>query len=340
MSTRATILFCIAAAAVVAALKDCDNVLSDVGSRFVGQCNNKWSNLKPLVMPTQSGVGFAWIKYKLDKSFTSASNAQDEIDSSPTPAVIGPDNRFYIVDDHHTLCALDYSGYTSTSVTLEVICDKRSTGLTMEEFFSDLQSQGLCFLGAHPGNDPNALPVLIPYTSLPQSFDFTPTHTSFANDPWRALAGYSRKVTTVPGFPSCGKNDDKNCERCFYRGCGSGGQASSGQGVAFFEFQWAYYMNDAAIKTASLWPTKEAYEVFVSAYKLLPVSSAVATVKSIEPDDWLAAATLLIPLCRSASVGLYSVPTSIYSGSGVLPGYALGPVKLQADPSCSAPSCK
>ena len=98
----------------------------------------RWSNLKPIIKPTQKEVGYAWIQYKLNKDFTSSSKAQDEIDSSATPAVIGPDNAFYIVDDHHTLCALDYSGYNSVSVTLNVICDKRYLK-NMDDFWTEMQ---------------------------------------------------------------------------------------------------------------------------------------------------------------------------------------------------------
>lgn len=50
------------------------------------------------------------MRYKLDKDFSTAKDAQKEISSATTPAVIGPDSYLYIVDDHHTLSALDYSG--------------------------------------------------------------------------------------------------------------------------------------------------------------------------------------------------------------------------------------
>lgn len=333
------LLICLLACTQVArALIDCDNVLSSAAP-FTGSCNNKWSNLKPLVKPTQSGVGWAWVTYKLNKSFGSSSDAQSEMDDSPTPVAIGPDGHYYVVDDHHTLSALDYSGYDETSVTLNVICDKRQENYSMADFFADLSAQGLCYLGAHPKGKPNGLPELIPYTALPKDFSFTPDHSSFADDRWRALAGFSRKVTEVEGFPKCGSNDDKNCERCFYRGCGHDGQAASGKGVPFFEFQWAYFLNDATISNPSLWPTKEQFEAFSSAYKALPESSSPKAVKDTDTDAWLSAAALAVPLCRGQSVAGYRVPTSLYKGSGVLPGFVTGPIKLEADPQCSAPQC-
>jgi len=330
----------IAFLAVGSASEDCDNVLSSKKEGFSGECKNTWAKLKPLLAPTQSGVGYAWVKYKVDKDFGSAKDAQSSVDASPTPAVIGPDGTIYIVDDHHTLCALDYSGFEDTSVTINVLCDKRNSGETMADFFHDLKSQGLAYLGAHPHNNPNALPVPIPYTSLPTKFSFTKDGSSFANDPWRALAGYSRKVQDVPNYPSCGSSDDKYCERCFYRGCDAAGQSSKGKSVPFFEFQWSYYMNDATLVTPSLWPSKDDFESFSAAYKNLPTSSDAKDVKNVDVDEWLGAAALLVPLCRAPSVAQYRVPTSIYSGSGILPGFVVGATKLDADPDCSPPTCK
>lgn len=138
----------------VSALIDCDNVLNNLSSSFIGLCNNKWKNLQPLLKPTQTEVGFAWIEYKLEKNFKDASDAQDEIDSSPTPGILAPDNFIYIIDDHHSLCALDFSGYDSTSVTIDVICDCRSLS-SMTEFWKILKEKNLVYLNAHPKNQPN-----------------------------------------------------------------------------------------------------------------------------------------------------------------------------------------
>lgn len=321
------------------ATKDCDNVISD-GEPFTGICANKWSTLKPYMAPTQSGVGYAWVKYKLEQSFGSADDAQSEIDASPIPAAIGPDNKIYLVDDHHTLCALDYSGYTDTKVTVNVLCDKRGLNYTQSDFFSDLHSQGLCYLGAHPNNNPNALPEPISWNQLPKFFAFTPEKTEFTNDPWRSLAGYSRKVTSAPGFPTCDGNDDKYCERSFYRGCGNQGSHSEGQGVPYFEFQWAYFINSAAYDV-SLWPSKQLHAAFMQSYVSLPITSASphTALKEVHTDDWLDIAATLTALCRSQVVSGFRVPSSIFPGTGVLPGFVIGSEKLQSDPDCSLPRC-
>jgi hypothetical protein len=88
---------------------------------FTGDCDSKWKNLKPLIKPTQDEVGYAWVQRKYDKNFQSSNDAQEEIDSSPIPAVLGPTDdgsgTIYIVDHHHELAALDWSGYTDVSVS-------------------------------------------------------------------------------------------------------------------------------------------------------------------------------------------------------------------------------
>jgi hypothetical protein len=249
----------------VVCLIDCTEVLKDENS-FIGECNNKWNNLKPFIMPTQREVGYAWIQHKIENDFNSENNAQSTINGSPTPVVIGPDNLFYIVDDHHTLCALDYSEFISVTVSLYVICDKRH--MTMDEFWTDMKTNKLVYLAAHPKNSPNALPLPIEPSDLPQEFSFTKSKIVFSDDPWRSIAGYSRKVESAPGAPSCLATDSKYCERCMYRGCIDGSQ-QSGPGVAFFEFQWAYFMLDATFYSTELWPSVSLWTSFYNSYSKL-----------------------------------------------------------------------
>jgi hypothetical protein len=85
-------------------------------------------------------VGYSWIAYKLGKDFTSASGAQDAV-SGAAPAVLGPGPALYLLDDHHTLAALDYSGYKDTKVVMEVICDQRN--MTQEVFWQTMAKQHL-----------------------------------------------------------------------------------------------------------------------------------------------------------------------------------------------------
>lgn len=280
-------------------------------------------------------MGYSWIKYKLDKDFDKESNAQDAID--PIPAVIGPGPYIYIVDDHHTLCALDYSGFEDVSVTVNILCDKRNS--SVESFWSDMSEQNLAYLAAHPAGKPNSLPTAISYKTIPSSFSFSEKEKVFSNDPWRSLAGYSRKVQEAPApAPTCNtdKGDSKYCERCMFRGCNDGYQ-NNGQGVSYFEFRWSYYMNDATYFHTSYWTSSEDLKSLKSDYEEIYDEDDI---DKIDPDDWMKLAESVISLCRGSTTASYSLPSELYPTSSSLPGYVQGYEKLADDPSCSLPICK
>lgn len=298
-----------------------------------------------IVVATQKQVGYAWIQYKLEKDFTTASDAQKSFLDTSTPVVIGPGPAYYIVDDHHTLCALDYSGHEDVVVTLNILCDKRD--MNESDFWQDLSKQNLANLVAHPEDEPNSLPIAIDYSDLSSEFSFTSKSQLLSDDPWRSLAGFSRKVSQPSSkeAPQCDseQGDSEYCERCMYRGCGDGYQ-SSGGGVAFFEFRWSYFMNEATYYDSSYWPTVDEYQSFKSAYSQLSVSdngSSSGGMDNIDVEEWQAVAASVVALCRSDATKVYKVPTDLYPGSSstVLPGYYNGYVKLADDPACSAPVC-
>jgi hypothetical protein len=130
--------------------------------------------------------------------------------------VIGPDNAFYIVDDHHNLGALDFAEWGVVTVTVNVTCDKR--GETMQSFWYDMRKNNLAYLGLHPLGQENSLPVLITPSDLPVSFDFTAARKSFSDDPWRSIAGFSRKVENAPP-PAQPCASYKYCNRCMVLTC-------------------------------------------------------------------------------------------------------------------------
>ena len=85
-------------------------------------CTDTWPALQPLLRPTQSNLGWAWVARKLSKEFDSVKDAQEKLDEDPVPVVFGPDyismyhddaatngSAFFLTDDHHTLASLDYS---------------------------------------------------------------------------------------------------------------------------------------------------------------------------------------------------------------------------------------
>lgn len=315
----------------VEGLLNCDDVLSE-SSLFTGKCDNKWKNLKPLLKPTQPQVGYAWIQYKLDKDFTSENDAQAAMDDSATPAVIGPGPAIYIVDDHHTLCALDFAGYEDVKATMNILCDMRN--YTTSDFWATLSSQNLAYLASHPKGKPNELPVSISYTEMPSRFSFTKDDQSLSDDPWRSLAGYARKVQSAPSpTPSCSDSDSKYCERCMYRGCVDGYQLS-GAGVPFFEFRWAYFINDATYYSTRFWSSTDSLSKFISSYSALPASE----VGKVDTGDWMDTAELAIALCRDSTTSKYTLPSTIFAEKP-LPGYFEGYVKLEDDPDCAKPVC-
>lgn len=346
----------------VTALTDCTKILEE--AMFAGQCNNKWKNVKPVVKrklllrpcavvaaavidevphtsaATQSEVGYAWIRYKIEKDFVHESMAQSAMDGDGAiPAVIGPGPAIYVVDDHHTLSALDYSGFDDVSVTFNVICDHRT--MSTEDFWDFMRSNHFAYLAAHPHNEPNSMPAPVSYLDLPARFSFTSKDAVFADDPWRSLAGYSRKLTSE----KCPK-DAAYCLRCMYRGCGAEGKGQVGAGVYYFEFQWSYFFNDASYNkedgsaAKQYWPTAQDHSIFVDSYIALPPHN-VSTLSAIDVAAWMTAASNLFPLCRAENTPKYRLPRSIYgTDDKALPGVVTGSlVQLPDDPTCDASFC-
>jgi hypothetical protein len=239
----------------------------------------------------------------------------------------------YVVDDHHSLCALDYSGFDTTTVTLNILCDKRSSSIS--DFWADLSTQNLVYLAALPDSNIDQLPVQITYDLLPTSFSFNSKSISFEDDAWRALAGFSRKVTAAaPPAPSC--STDKYCQRCMFRGCVDGYQKTGGA-VCYFEFRWAYFMIDSVYYNTALWGSDSDLLAFKTEFEKLPHH---AVGKDVNTDDWFAAANYIVALCRGAVGKDYLLPTNLYPGDSNLPGFFSGYVPLESDPTCDSPVCK
>ena len=200
---------------------------------FIGRCSNKWKNLKPLVRPTQFDIGYAWVQRKL-KNFQSKHDAAESVEESgDIPAVLF-NSTFYITDSHHTLAALDFSGFDSVSVVFNVLCDYSYLGSNEDAFWDKMVLTGQVWLPTRSAarETSNELPVLGSVSDLPTRFSFTKKNSVFKNDDWRSFAGLSRKV----------KNDDlcdgkhgegsgyKYCGRCFIRHCDA-----AGAGVPYIE---------------------------------------------------------------------------------------------------------
>ncbi len=291
---------------------------------------------------TQPEVGYGWIKLKLEKDYKTAKDA--EKNTKVAPAVVGPSPdgpRFYIVDDHHTLCALDYSGHEDITVVFDILCDKRDW--SDDHFWESLANQNLAYLGAHPtdahGSHPiQGLPLKIHWSDVPKHFSFTKKEKSLADDPWRSLAGYSRKVEN----DVCPKENPR-CMRCMYRGCKNGYSTSkTDNGVAFFEFRWAYFMTVATYYSPNnYWSDMDDFHSFIKAFDKV---YNVQDVDEINTANWQNAAAAVVPLCRSENAGKYELPSDIYAllpgtTKNTLPGYYAGDFNIPADPECASPSC-
>lgn len=324
MTVRLWALF---GALVVTAADSCGGDLSKLS---VGDsCKESWSTLRPLLRPTQSSVGYAWVFRIFLKDMGSKGDAQDEMDGKVIPVVLGAGGVAYIIDHHHHLSALDLSGHHSVDVTLFVSCDFSSMGT---DLWDALQSRGFAYLFGRPSGAPDALPTPISPRALPSTIEFREGNLTMADDRWRALSGFSRKVKSCDGCSSAVNKND-GC-RAYDRVC-----APSGASTPFFEYRWAYLYDVASAVNTSLWPSEGAARAFGVAYGALHSPTPREPAKDV--DDWGAAAALLIPLARGAPAGTFRVPTSMGAAmAGPLPGYRKGMEPFpHDDPDCDLPAC-
>ena len=280
-------------------------------------CKETWRKLQPVLRPTQEAVGYAMVLYKHEKNFATFKKSQTEMTASPIP-VVKRGNVLYVVDHHHTLSALDRSGF-DVDVTIKVVCDYSKE--LEHTFWSSMARDGFAYLSGRPAGSLTVLPTPIDPDSLPTSFRFDATAGSdFADDPWRSLAGYTRKIKADDGTKSA---------RCFLRDC-----APDGGTINYFEYRWAYYF-DAAYLDAGLWDDPLTFRAFKKTFeKLAPTHPNSTGV----PARWQEACATLLPLCRGSSAGSFMVPLQEIAGH--LPGYhsGSGPISPGKDPTCDTPS--
>jgi hypothetical protein len=289
-------------------------------------CHQHWGEAKYRVHPTQPTLGYAWAMSKFNDNFRDKTSAQKTLNKKPIPVCLGPGNGAWMVDHHHTLAALDYSGFSDVSVTFNVVCAFDSS-LPVATFWNYMVKQKGVFNYARPEAD--ALYEEVRFDSLPRVLYFNRTSSSFQDDHWRALAGFAKKI----------RNDEctvKYCYRAFIKWCDSAGDA-----VPFFEFRWAYFFNDAYLEPAKLWDQEIDYYNFSNIYYQLKGQKILKS-NDLQEDlvPWRMAAAALLPLARGQSAGSYIVPRpNILYGS--LPGYVsgMGPIKHK-DPNCNPPRCK
>lgn len=293
------------------------------------KCKCEWKYMRFAVRPTQNSVGYAWVQRIAEKDMSSKFDAQDEMDGTVVPVVVAQfSNKMYVIDHHHHLAALDYASHDSVRVTVYIVCNlSEAEASSTSLVFSVLQSKKMAYLYGRPRGSPNELPTPVSQSSsaFPVSIAFNKTFTTMADDRWRSLVGFTRKIKA----DDCSK-DNKYCVRCFDRVC-----ASSGASIPFFEYRWAYLFNDAYLHS-SIFNSSFNAAAFAAAYNALPLASPGGA----DVDAWASAAQLLLPLCRGDSAGDYSVPSSMGAFSGKLPGYHAGNSPIdEPDPMCAYPKC-
>lgn len=316
------------AATVTASLAQGTSAACDIPSLNAGdQCMDTWANLKDSMRVTQDAVGYGWVQRTIDKYMNSKKNAQARCNEKPVPVVKGPGNLLYIIDHHHLLAGLDFSGFDSVQPTIEVTCDY-SDAASMDAFWAKMTEANFVYPFGRPIGSPTSMPVKLDPSKFGK-LSFTASSSSFVDDAWRGLAGWIRKTASAPG---CTATDNKVYEcRGYDKTCDP-----QGGGIPFFEFRWAYFYN-AAYHDPSMWPSASQHTTFKSCFDSLPNQG---TPGSYSGSAWESCSAQLFQLSRSATAGAYSVPADFSSISGRLPGHfsGLGPIKTD-DPECAEPVC-
>eukprot|EP00050_Salpingoeca_kvevrii_P003501 m.225962 g.225962 ORF g.225962 m.225962 type:complete len:334 (-) comp10838_c0_seq3:148-1149(-) len=293
------------------------------------ECKLEWKELQPLVQPTQASVGYAWVQEKLESNFNSKDAAQKEMDHTIIPVVLGPSLNgsstvLYVIDHHHELCALDAASHHKVVVTIRVVCDL--SDLDVAAFWAKMQSARFAYLLARQGFDYQQLPRPISPENLPQTITFSGLGSPLVDDPWRSLGSFVRKVTNST-CKSLGYSD--TCFRGYIRSC-----SSTGGGIPFFEFKWAYFFNDA-LNDETLWPSQGMMTRFRQMMQQLDING---TPGGVDFKPYQTAAILLVQLCRSDNAMAYNLPTQ-YFGDPSLPGWTPAGTPLVDDPDCNPPTC-
>ena len=219
------------------------------------------------------------------------------------------------------LVALDKSGYSSTTVTLDVYADYRN--LSMSTFWQTMSEENNLYTLVRPTDDPTSLPSAGTWEDLPTSFSWD----VFVDDPFRSLGSFVRDVENSTCKDVYDVDDDQ-CMRCFVRECDK-----DGNGIPFFEFRWGYFFN-RAVKEANLWPSDKSMKTFLNDFDDLNLEYKKLDT-SFKFSDWEAAADSLIELCRYAKTSAFKLPDELFSGGGPLPGAVIGwqPIE-EKDPEC------
>jgi len=190
----------------------------------------RWSKLKEIIHPTQTALGWDWVLFKM-KNLTTEEDAQKYLNRKPVPAVKRGE-IYYIVDHHHTLCALEASGW-DVKVTIVVIMEVPEDLSTIDQFWVFMEHRGWSFVR-------NSDYTKGSFSQLPSGFDINGYH----NDIYRSMGGFAR-VYNVLVRP-------KNLEARL-----------------FFEFKWGYFFYTHSEDAYGLWHDKRLFRSYERVRRLL-----------------------------------------------------------------------
>ncbi len=126
--------------------------------------------------PTQMSVGFREVEHKRRRWRAQVARLDPELWGRPVPAVLGPGGRAYVLDRHHTLCALKLEGATRVAVAIVSELDQ----LDRVAFWREMRDRGWCRpIDIHG--------VRSSFDTIPQRFE------DLADDPFRSLASALRR---------------------------------------------------------------------------------------------------------------------------------------------------
>lgn len=184
-----------------------------------------WREAKHKLRPSQMALGYDWAFFKLN-NFPTAEAAQAYMDRKPVPCV-QRGRKWYTVDHHHTLAALELSGYDEVVVTLERVHKVDKAAYSKAAFWGYMEGRGWAFC-----RDEAYLRVA--HSKLPKDYRIT----SFRNDIYRSIGGFLRTHDVL-------KRGKRLSDR------------------AFFEFKWGYFFWLHRHDAYGLWPDLDGHSKFL-----------------------------------------------------------------------------
>jgi hypothetical protein len=130
------------------------------------------------IRPTQMTVGFLEVEYRI-KKWNNLGRLDDKnfLEKHVIPVVIGPNKRYYAIDQHHLTSALIKSGINKVYIT--IISNLKC--LDEDEFWRYLDRKGYCHTFDENGDRRE-------YKDIPKKMK------DLKDDPYRSLAGQLRRI--------------------------------------------------------------------------------------------------------------------------------------------------